>query len=189
MPPAPPPGSPVGTWNRGQSGGRADEPVPGETLRQRFRGVAKLANTAPKRLLLVFAVASLIAIGAFLANQNSTTKVQGNMIMMNSGWKGTIDCNNGTLKLDGDSRQHTVTGHCLRLRLSVAQIKSPSTAPTPSALSAMTTRWPTTPAHRQSTRLAPTISCLSAPVDRRGPTGCSNASKSRRRSADRERQL
>jgi hypothetical protein len=116
-PPAPPSDSPVGTWNSEQFGSPGGWPVPGRTSRRRFGGVAKLANAAPKRLLLVFAVASLIAIGAFLWNQNSTTKVQGNMIMMNSGWKGKIDCNNGTLKLDGDNNTYTITGHCLRLEV------------------------------------------------------------------------
>jgi hypothetical protein len=103
---------------RGISKTPPSEPVLGRILRQGFRGVAKLTSTAPGRLILLFAVASIIAIGSFLANHYGKTTVHGNLIMLNSGAKDTIECNNGTLKLDGDNNTYTVTGHCLRLEIS-----------------------------------------------------------------------
>ncbi|ORW32333.1 hypothetical protein AWC19_01310 [Mycobacterium palustre] len=68
-------------------------------------------------MLLGSGVAAVIAIGVIMANHAKTT-VHGNMIMINSGAKDTIDCNNGDLKLDGDSNTYTVTGHCRRLEIS-----------------------------------------------------------------------
>ncbi|OBG28346.1 hypothetical protein A5764_25485 [Mycobacterium sp. 852002-51057_SCH5723018] len=69
------------------------------------------------RLLLGCGVAAVIAIGVIVANHAGTT-VHGNLIMINSGAKDTIDCNNGDLKLDGDNNTYTVTGHCRRLEIS-----------------------------------------------------------------------
>ncbi|MCV6975800.1 DUF3060 domain-containing protein [Mycobacterium bourgelatii] len=46
-----------------------------------------------------------------------TTKVDGHLIMINSGARNTIDCNDGYLKLDGDKNTYAVTGHCRRLEV------------------------------------------------------------------------
>ncbi|MEE6137897.1 DUF3060 domain-containing protein [Mycobacterium sp. 050128] len=35
--------------------------------------------------------------------------------MINAGAKDTIDCNDGSLRLEGDNNTYTVTGHCRRL--------------------------------------------------------------------------
>ena len=107
---APPSGSPSATSSSGQFGA----PSPARIFGQRFPGVAKLANTRPRRLILAFAVAFAIVIGVFLAH-NSGTTVQGNLTMINGGATDTIDCNNGNVKLDGDNNTYTVTGHCGRL--------------------------------------------------------------------------
>ena len=90
----------------------------GEILR-RFPGVAKLANTPPGRLILVCAVTFTFAIGfgIFMAHYAGKTTVHGNVVMINSGAKETIDCNNGNVKLDGDNNTYTITGHCRRLEV------------------------------------------------------------------------
>ena len=56
-----------------------------------------------------------MALTLFLSHSASKTTVDGNLIMINSGAKDTIACNNGDLKLDGDNNTYTVTGHCRRL--------------------------------------------------------------------------
>jgi hypothetical protein len=85
--------------------------------RQRFRGVAQLANTLPGRVILACAAAALIALTLFLGHFAGKTTVHGNLVMINSGAKDTIDCNNGNVKLDGDMNTYTITGHCRRLEI------------------------------------------------------------------------
>ncbi|MCV7089621.1 DUF3060 domain-containing protein [Mycobacterium interjectum] len=101
------------TSNGGQFGGAA----PGDISRRRISGVARLAKTAQGRLLLAAAVAPLIAIGCYVATHHNKDTVHGNLIMINGGAKDTIDCNNGSLKLDGDNNTYTVTGNCRRLEV------------------------------------------------------------------------
>jgi Protein of unknown function (DUF3060) len=111
---------PSGKHSRGPSrtpdSGQFDRQLPrfvvGQTFRQRVR---KLASTGRGRVILGCAVAFAIAIGMFLANHVSKDTVHGHLIMINAGTTGTIDCNNGTLELDGGNNTYTVTGHCLRL--------------------------------------------------------------------------
>jgi Protein of unknown function (DUF3060) len=62
----------------------------------------------------VVAVPVVMAIAFFVAHHAGTT-VHGNLAMINSGAKDTIDCNNGNVKLDGDNNTYTITGHCRRL--------------------------------------------------------------------------
>ncbi len=83
----------------------------------RFRGVTNFAKTPLGRLMLACAVIPVVAIGMFLANEAGKTTVHGDLIMINSGAKQTIACNNGNLKLDGDNNTYTVTGHCRRLEV------------------------------------------------------------------------
>lgn len=109
-------GSPFGTSTSGQFGRRDGGPALGGILRRPFRGVAKLAHTPRGRLILVCAVASAFAIVYFLAHYSGTT-VHGNLVMINSGAKDTIDCNDGNLKLDGDNNTYTITGRCRRLEV------------------------------------------------------------------------
>ncbi len=104
-------GSPSGTSFSGRFDG------PGDVLGTRFQRVAKLAKTPQGRLILACAVAAVFAIGMFLAHYTSKTTVHGDLIMINSGAKETIACNNGNLKLDGDNNTYTVTGHCRRLEV------------------------------------------------------------------------
>ncbi|OBI30666.1 DUF3060 domain-containing protein [Mycobacterium sp. E2238] len=81
-----------------------------------FGGLAKLANTPRGKLILgMCAVVAAVAVAFFLSHAGTT--VQGNLVMINSGAKDTIDCNNGDLKLDGDNNTYTVTGHCERLEI------------------------------------------------------------------------
>ncbi|OBH11417.1 DUF3060 domain-containing protein [Mycobacterium sp. E1747] len=94
---------PFGTPSDGQFGGP-----------RKFGDVAKLANTPRGKLILgACAVVAASAIAYFVSHTGTT--VQGNLVMINSGAKDTIDCNNGNLKLDGDNNTYTVTGHCGRL--------------------------------------------------------------------------
>lgn len=89
---------------------------PGTPQPRSFGDVAKLANTPRGKLILgMCAVVAAVAV-AFLLSHAGTT-VQGDLVMINSGAKGTIDCNNGNLKLDGDNNIYTVTGHCERLEI------------------------------------------------------------------------
>ncbi|WP_076247920.1 DUF3060 domain-containing protein [Mycobacterium sp. SP-6446] len=97
-------------------GAPGEKPAPGGTSRQ-LEGLARLAKSTPGRLLLGCGAAAAIAIGVIVANHSGTT-VQGNLIMINSGAKDTINCNEGDLKLDGDNNTYTVTGHCRRLEIS-----------------------------------------------------------------------
>ncbi len=106
-------GSPSGTSFSGQFGDPGGGPVPGG----RFRGVAKLAKTTRGRLILACAVIAVFAIATFLAHYAGKTTVHGDLIMINSGAKETIACNNGNLKLDGDNNTYTITGHCRRLEV------------------------------------------------------------------------
>ncbi|OBI03789.1 DUF3060 domain-containing protein [Mycobacterium scrofulaceum] len=81
-----------------------------------FGDVAKLATTPRGKLILgMCAVVAAVAVAFFLSHAGTT--VQGNLVMINSGAKSTIDCNNGNLKLDGDNNTYTVTGHCERLEI------------------------------------------------------------------------
>ncbi|OBG48937.1 MULTISPECIES: DUF3060 domain-containing protein [unclassified Mycobacterium] len=81
-----------------------------------FGEIAKLANTSRGKLMLgMCAVVAALAVAFFLSHAGTT--VQGNLVMINSGAKTTIDCNNGNLKLDGDNNTYTVTGHCQRLEV------------------------------------------------------------------------
>lgn len=81
-----------------------------------FGDLAKLANTPlGKVILAACAVVAALAAVFFLTHVGTT--VQGNLVMINSGAKSTIDCNNGNLKLDGDDNTYTVTGHCKRLEV------------------------------------------------------------------------
>jgi len=57
----------------------------------------------------------LVVGGLHFGNPFGPTTVHGNLIMVNSGAKDTIACNNGDLKLDGDNNRYTVIGHCRRL--------------------------------------------------------------------------
>jgi hypothetical protein len=97
-------------------GGPGGAPPPDGTS-QRLASLAQFVKSTPGRVLLGAAVLAVIAIAVMLANHAGTT-VQGNMIMINSGAKDKIDCNNGDLKLDGDNNTYTVTGHCRRLQIS-----------------------------------------------------------------------
>ena len=106
-----PSGSPFATSSDGQFGGPGSGPL------RPFRGVARFANTRPRRLMWVCAVAFTIAIALFLAHYSSKTTVHGNLTMINGGAKDTIDCNNGNVKLDGDNNTYTITGHCRRLEV------------------------------------------------------------------------
>jgi hypothetical protein len=90
-------------------------PLSGGT--SRLASLAQLAKSTPGRLLLGCGAAAVIAIGVIVANHAGTT-VQGNLIMINSGAKDRIDCNNGDLKLDGDNNTYTITNHCRRLEIS-----------------------------------------------------------------------
>jgi DUF3060 family protein len=110
-----PPSTPSDTSSDGQLGGA--RPVPGGNSRQRFRAVANLAKTTPGRLLLALAVMSAIGVAVFFTHYAGKTTVQGNLMMINSGAKETIDCNNGSVKLDGDNNTYTITGHCRRLEV------------------------------------------------------------------------
>ena len=101
----------------GQINGRGGGPVLGGTPGRRLWGFAKLANTRPRRLILACAVPFVIAIALFLSHYAGRTTVHGNLIMINSGAKDTIACNDGNLKLDGDNNTYTVTGHCRRLEV------------------------------------------------------------------------
>lgn len=98
-----------------QSGTPGSAPPPARTSRLVI--LAQFAKSTPGRVLLGCAIAGVIAIGVIVANHAGTT-VQGNLIMINSGAKDTIDCNNGDLKLDGDNNTYTVTGNCHRLQIS-----------------------------------------------------------------------
>jgi hypothetical protein len=76
------------------------------------------------RRLILACVAAIVLVGVVLfigghhfGNPFGPTTVHGNLIMMNSGAKDTIACNNGDLKLDGDNNTYTVTGHCRRLEV------------------------------------------------------------------------
>ncbi|MDT5225571.1 MAG: hypothetical protein QOG19_2978 [Mycobacterium sp.] len=62
-------------------------------------------------------VTSALAIALFLANEFGKTTVHGNLMMINSGARDTIECNDGNLKLDGDHSTYTITGHCRRLEV------------------------------------------------------------------------
>lgn len=75
------------------------------------------ARTRTRRVMFVCAVAALLAIAFFLAQSARKTTVHGDLIMINSGAKDTIDCNNGNVKLDGDNNTYTITGHCRRLEV------------------------------------------------------------------------
>jgi hypothetical protein len=97
-------------------GGQGGAPLQRGTS-QRIASLAQLAKSTPGKLLLGSGVAVVIAIGVIVANHAGTT-VHGNLIMINSGAKDKIDCNNGDLKLDGDNNTYTVTGHCRRLEIS-----------------------------------------------------------------------
>ena len=108
----------------GQSPGAAPRPsTPGSdspfgtSFSGRFLGVARLASTRRGRLILACAVVSVFAIGFFLVQYSHGTTVHGDLIMINSGAKDTIDCNNGNVKLDGDNNTYTITGHCRRLEV------------------------------------------------------------------------
>jgi hypothetical protein len=115
-PPAPP-STPSRTSAGEQANGRSDTPTFEGTARQRFRVVADLAKTMPGRFLLALAVMSAIAVAMFFWHFAGKTTVQGNLVMINSGAKDTIDCNNGNVKLDGDNNTYTITGHCRRLEV------------------------------------------------------------------------
>jgi hypothetical protein len=108
---------PFGTDSGSPFGGQGGGPVLGGTSWRRFRGVAKLPNTPTGWLIFACAVMSAFAIALFLGHYAGKTTVRGNLVMINSGAKGTIDCNDGNLKLDGDSNTYTVTGHCRRLEV------------------------------------------------------------------------
>lgn len=104
--------APSGTPDSGQFLRRVPKPLFDETARHRLR---QLATNPRRRTLLICAVAAVLAIGAYLATHYNKDKVHGHLIMINTGTTGTIDCNNGTLELDGGNNTYTVTGHCLRL--------------------------------------------------------------------------
>jgi Protein of unknown function (DUF3060) len=89
----------------------------GSPFSGRFGSVAKLASTRRGRLILACAVVAVFAIGFFLVDYAGKTKVHGDLIMINTGAKDTIDCNNGNLKLDGSNNTYAVTGHCRRLEV------------------------------------------------------------------------
>lgn len=116
--PSPAKPSPPSATSFGEQGaGRDDMPVLGGTSRRRFGIVWYLATTMPGRVLLALAVMAAIAVGMFFWHFGGKTTVQGNLVMINSGAKETIDCNNGTVKLDGDNNTYTITGHCRRLEV------------------------------------------------------------------------
>ncbi|OJZ73562.1 hypothetical protein BRW65_13105 [Mycobacterium paraffinicum] len=96
---------PFGTSGDGQPGG----------LRA-FADFVKSLNTPRGKVILgACSVVAVFAIGFFLSHSGTT--VQGNLVMINSGARDKIDCNNGNLKLDGDNNNYTVTGHCKRLEV------------------------------------------------------------------------
>src|SRR3978361_1226410 len=81
-------------------------PQPFGSLRG-LRGAAKLANTPHGRLILACVVTSALTITLFLGNHFGKTTVHGNLIMINSGARDTIECNHGILKLDGAHNTYT----------------------------------------------------------------------------------
>lgn len=96
--------------------GAGGRPTLGESLQWRFGDLTQLAKTPPGRLILVCLAAFTAAIALFvLIHFNSRTTVHGNLVMIDSGAKATIDCNGGNLKLDGSNNTYTVTGHCRRI--------------------------------------------------------------------------
>ncbi|OBK50435.1 DUF3060 domain-containing protein [Mycobacterium kubicae] len=88
-----------------------------DSLVRWLRGAAGYLNTPSRRRVMVFAAAAVIAIALFVAYSHHKTTVHGNLVMINSGAKDTIDCNDGSVKLDGDNNTYTITGHCRRLEV------------------------------------------------------------------------
>jgi hypothetical protein len=88
------------------------------TSRGGSAAVRKFAKTPPGRLILICgaAFAAALAFGFFVVHGHNT-KVHDHVIMINSGAKDSIDCNNGNVKLDGDNNTYTITGHCRRLEI------------------------------------------------------------------------
>jgi Protein of unknown function (DUF3060) len=107
---------PFGTSFSGQSGARGGGPTRGGDSRRRFRAAAKFAKTPPG-LMLICAVALAFPIALLVGHYTSTTTAQGNLIMINSGAKDTLDCHDRSVKLDGDNNTYTITGHCRRLEV------------------------------------------------------------------------
>ncbi|MCV6964750.1 DUF3060 domain-containing protein [Mycobacterium intermedium] len=85
-------------------------------MKPKFRGLAKLATPLGRLATALLTIVGL-AIAMSLWQHAYTTKVDGHLIMINSGARDTIDCNDGYLKLDGDRNTYTVTGHCRRLEI------------------------------------------------------------------------
>jgi hypothetical protein len=105
-------GPPFGTSFIGQSGGAGF----GGTF-ARFPGVARLANSPRRLVILLCGIAIAAAVGWFVVDHANHTTVDGNLVMLDSGANATIDCNNGSVKLDGDNNTYTITGHCRRLEI------------------------------------------------------------------------
>ncbi len=98
-------------------GGAPQPSGTGEVWLRRLRSLAKLADTTRGRVVLAGVAVAAFALVFFVAH-NAGTTVHGNLIMINSGAKDRIDCNNGSVKLDGDNNTYTITGHCRRLEIS-----------------------------------------------------------------------
>jgi hypothetical protein len=105
--------APFGRQFGGQFGGPGVEPM----FAGRLGRLVKLANARSGRLILTGAGIAVFAVVAFVAHHAGKTTVHDDLIMINSGAKQTIECNNGHLKLDGDNNTYTVTGHCRRLEV------------------------------------------------------------------------
>lgn len=88
-----------------------------DSLVRWLRGAAGYLNTPSRRRVMVFAAAAVVAIALFVAYSHHNTTVHGNLVMINSGAKDTIDCNDGSVKLDGDNNTYTITGRCRRLEV------------------------------------------------------------------------
>jgi Protein of unknown function (DUF3060) len=85
------------------------------TSPRRFAVASALANAPRKWLVAICAVPFVLALAFFAAHYAGKTTVHGDLVMINSGAKDTVDCNNGNVKLDGDNNTYTITGHCRRL--------------------------------------------------------------------------
>ncbi|MEE6179317.1 DUF3060 domain-containing protein [Mycobacterium sp. 050134] len=98
--------------------GRAPGPSGPAPAEGTFRHLLRDAARRRGRVVLVCAVAAALALVFVVGHNAGGTTVHGNLIMLNSGATDRIDCNNGSLKLDGDNNTYTITGHCRRLEIS-----------------------------------------------------------------------
>jgi hypothetical protein len=109
-----PPGPPLSEQFDNPGGG----PYPGGPYDRGFGAPQSVRPQSWTRRLRWRWVVAIVVLGVLVVgglhfgNPFGPTTVHGNLIMVNSGAKDTIACNNGDLKLDGDNNRYTVTGHC-----------------------------------------------------------------------------